>query len=78
MWKSMLKLNDGEMLVEVGRRIQGVVAEEEISDYSVVSASGNIVGSVTHYDTDSISNFHRIQRVVQRDSSNNVVLETSF
>lgn len=77
MWKSILKLNEGDNLVEVGHRLNGVFSEEEVHEYSVVSSSGEVVGYVTHYHTDSLSDHSSVQRVLQRDMNENIIVDSN-
>lgn len=78
MWKEKLKLNPGETLRQESHRTKGTMAEEDIYEFSILNAQGQVVGSVTHRDLTTIKGFHRRQSVEQRDANHKLIVEEYF
>ncbi|PIB56170.1 hypothetical protein [Pseudomonas sp. 2995-1] len=78
MWQSKLKLNDGETLKHVSSRSKGSMAQEDITEWSVLNSSGEVVGTVIHNDHTALNGFRRTQSVRQTDSQNNVLVDESW
>lgn len=78
MWKSKLKLKDGETLKHVSSHSKGSMAQEDITEWSVLNPSGEIVGKVIHKDHTSLNGFRRTQSVRQTDIQNNVLVDESW
>ena len=76
--KDKLKLNSGDQLVQESHRTKGTMAETDIWTYSIVDASGNKVGSVTHTDHTSLRGFNRTQSVEQRDESGKLIVDLTW
>ncbi|MCK4841970.1 MAG: hypothetical protein KAT04_08810 [Methylococcales bacterium] len=76
--KNRLKLNPGDELILQNSRSKGPMAETDIYTYSIVSKTGEEIGSVVHTDHTSINGFKRTQTVVQKDSLGNVTIDKSW
>ena len=76
--RNKLKLNQGDELKLQNSRRKGSMVETDIDTYSIVTKTGEEVGSVIHTDHMSIKGFSRTQTVVQKDSSGKVVVEESW
>lgn len=75
MWQSKVKLNQGETLKHEKSFSKGSLGQEDITEYSVLNAEGQPVGSVKHTDHMSIKGFTRNQSVRQTDSNGKVVVD---
>lgn len=78
MWQDKVKLNDGETLKHVSSRSKGPLAEEDITEYSVLNSDGQIVGKVVHKDHTAIKGFRRTQSVYQTDSGQKVIVNENW
>lgn len=75
MWRSKVKLNQGEELKREKSYSKGFMAEEDISEYSVLNSEGQVVGSVIHRDHTAVKGFRRTQTVRQTDSNGKVIVD---
>jgi hypothetical protein len=78
MWHSKVKLNEGETLKHESSRSKGSMAQEDITEYSVLNSDGQIVGTVVHKDHTAIKGFRRTQSVYQTDSDRKVIVDESW
>jgi len=78
MWRSKVKLNDGETLKHVSSRSKGPLAEEDITEYSILNSEGQVVGTVIHKDHQAIKGSRRTQSVYQTDTSHKVIVEENW
>ena len=51
------------------------MGEEDIESYSILSESGNVIGSVTVRDHKAVKGFRRTINVIQRDELKRVLLD---
>ena len=51
------------------------MGEEDIESYSILSESGNVIGSVTVRDHTAVKGFRRTINVIQRDELKRVLLD---
>lgn len=75
MLKDKVKLNPSEELKFESSRSTGFMAEEDINEYSVVNADGQVVGQVTHTDHTAVRGFRRTQTLRQTDVNGKVIVE---
>lgn len=75
--KDKLKLNEGESLNFV-RATKGPIAGEDLNEYSIVDAKGNIVGNVVHRDHSYSCGDRRTQSVCQTDAEGNVLVNRGW
>lgn len=76
MWKTKLKLNEGEDLRFERRCEQGHLGQEEVEVYSVVDGNHQVVGSVQYTDYTSIKRPHRRSfHLLQQDAAGNKVVD---
>lgn len=75
MWKTKVKLQDGEQLQRTRSATKGFMGEEDVNEYLIVNAKGETVGTVVHTDHTAVKGFRRTQTVRQVDSSGNVVTD---
>lgn len=73
-----LKLNPGDTLRFDSSRSTGFMGETDISNYSVLDASGNVVGSVEHTEHMAVKGFRVSNTVVQRSKDGTVLLQQSW
>lgn len=73
--KDKVKLNPGEELKFESSRSKGFMAEEDINEYSVVNAAGQVVGQVIHTDHTAVRGFRRTQTVRQTDVNGKVIVD---
>ncbi|MEE1922701.1 hypothetical protein V0R50_10640 [Pseudomonas sp. 148P] len=76
--ENRVKLNAGESLKFVSCQSKGFMAEEDINEYSVIDAQGNIVGKVVHRDHTAVNGFRRTQSVLQTDADGKVVVDVGW
>ena len=76
--KEKLVLKEGESLKFETSSSKGFMAEEDINEYSVVDAQGNIVGKVVHRDHTAVKGFRRTQSVRQTDAEGKVVVDVGW
>jgi len=75
MLKDKVKLNPGEELKLDSSRTKGFMGEEDIDEYSVVDAEGNIVGKVTYTNHMAVKGFKVTRTVLQTDSAGKVLVD---
>ena len=75
MLKEKVKLNPGEELKLDSSRTKGFMGEEDIDEYSVVDAEGNIVGKVTYTNHMAVKGFKVTRTVLQTDSTWKVIVD---
>jgi hypothetical protein len=51
------------------------MAEEDINEYSVVNADGQVVGKVIHTDHTAVKGFRRTRTVRQTDINGKVIVD---
>ena len=73
-----VKLNPGETLKRESSRTKGTLAQTDIDTYSVINDQGEVVVSVVHADTTAINGFKRTQKLVQKDASGNIIVDTQW
>ncbi|MEA5670507.1 hypothetical protein VA602_04055 [Pseudomonas sp. MH2] len=76
--QSRVKLNAGESLKFISSHSKGFIAEEDITEYSVVDSQGQIVGAVVHRDHTAVNGFRRSQSVRQTDINGKVIVDESW
>ena len=77
--ETRIKLHPGETLKLVSSDSKGSLAETDIVTYSVLSTTGDVVGSVVHTDhTSRKAPFRRSQSVVQRDAQGAKVVDEAW
>lgn len=76
--ENRVKLNAGESLKFVSSQSKGFMAEEDINEYSVVDAQGNIVGKVVHRSHTAVRGFRKTQSVLQTDADGKVVVDVGW
>jgi hypothetical protein len=75
MWRDKVKLNEGQTLKHESSRSKGSMAQEDITEYSVLDSAGQIVGRVVHNDHMALNGFGRTQSIRQTDSSGQVIVD---
>ncbi|MBS6084104.1 MAG: hypothetical protein KIC49_23125 [Pseudomonas fluorescens] len=78
MWQSKVKLNQGEELKHVKSVSKGSMAQEDISEYSVVNSEGQVVGTVIYKDHMALRGFGRTQSVEQVDINRKLIVDESW
>lgn len=76
--KDKLELAPGETLKHESSRSKGFMGETDVTTYSVLDASGNVVGSVEHTEHTAVKGFRVTNTVVQRDLDGTVLVNTSW
>lgn len=51
------------------------MAQDDITEWSVLNSAGEIVGTVAHHDHTALDGFRRSQSVRQTDSQNKVLVD---
>lgn len=76
MWKSKLKLEEGDM-VRLDRKYEkGNLGQEEVEHYSVINFDGEVTGSVQYTDHTSIkAPFRRSRHVVQSGKGGQILVD---
>ena len=76
--KEKLKLNPGDELRRDSSSVKGFMGETDITNYSILDATGNIVGSVEHTEHMAVKGFRVTNSIVQKDLEGNVLVKTSW
>ncbi|MFM0298251.1 MULTISPECIES: hypothetical protein [Paraburkholderia] len=76
--KEKLKLAADETLKYKSSRSHGFMGETDVTNYLILDASENIVGSVEHTEHTAVKGFRVTHSVVQKDCDGNVVVQTSW
>lgn len=73
-----LTLGPGESLRRDGSRSKGFMGETDITNYSSLDASGNVVGTVEHSEHTAVKGFRVTNSVTQTDSQGKVVVSKNW
>lgn len=76
--KEKLALGPGESLRMDGSHSKGFMAEADVTNYSILDVSGNVVGTVEHTEHTAVRGFRVTNSVTQRDSQGNIVANTNW
>lgn len=76
--ETRIRLSPGETLKPTGHRSKGPLEETDIYSYAIINEDGIEIGSIEHTDHTLINGLKRSQRVVQKDSAGNVVVEARW
>jgi hypothetical protein len=75
MWKSKIKLGEGETIRLDNKHTKGNLGQEEVEIYSIINAVGGVVGSVQYIDHTSIkAPFRNSHHLVQLMSDGQVTV----
>ncbi|MBA1278118.1 hypothetical protein [Stutzerimonas stutzeri] len=75
MWKDRLKLAEGDELRHESTKVTGFMGEEDIDQYAVVAASGELKGWVEHRCHTAVKGFRVTHSVLYRDIDGNVLVD---
>ena len=79
MWKSKLKLAEGDKIRLDHKYKKGNLGQEEVEHYSVLNFDDEAIGSVQYTDHTSINApFCRSIHVVQRDSNDQIIVDEKW
>lgn len=73
-----LKLNPGETLRFDSSRSTGFMGETDVSSYSILDASGNVVGNVEHTEHTAVKGFRVSNTVVQKSNDGTILVQHSW
>jgi hypothetical protein len=73
-----LALGAGETLRMDSTRTKGFVGETDVTCYSVLDASGNIIGTVTHTEHTAVRGFRVTNSATRTDLQGNVVVTANW
>ncbi len=73
-----LKLAPGESLRLDGSHSKGFMGETDVTNYSVLDTSGNIVGTVEYTEHMAVKGFRVTNTVVQKDLQGNIIVKASW
>ena len=73
-----LKLAQGESLRKEGSHAKGFMGETEVTNYSILDAFGNVVGSVEHIEHTAVRGLRVTNSLTQRDSEGNAVVSANW
>lgn len=76
--KEKLKLAQGESLRMDDSHSKGFMGETDVTNYSILDASGNVVGSVEHEEHTAVRGFRVTNLLTQRDLQGNIVISTNW
>ena len=76
--KAKVKLSEGQVLRLEKSRSEGFMGETDITEYSIVDAAGNVVGSVEFTDHTAVKGFRRTCTMVQKDKQGKTVVQESW
>lgn len=77
-WQEKLVLKAGEELRHESSRTKGFMQETDIDEYSIVSADGTKMGSVTVTDHTAVKGFKRTVSILQKDSTGKTIVDLSI
>lgn len=76
MWKSKLKIEEGETIRLDDKYKKGNLGQEEVELYSALNFDGEVIGSVQYTDHTSIKTlFRRSLHVVQRENNGQTLVD---
>ncbi|WP_081700037.1 hypothetical protein [Rhodanobacter sp. OR87] len=73
-----LTLGPGETLRVDGSHSKGFMGEADVTNYSVLDASGNVVGTVEHIEHTAVKGFRVTNLVTQKDSQGKVLTSANW
>ena len=73
-----IKLEQGESIRRDGSHSKGFMGETDVTNYSILDASGDVVGSVEHIEHMAVKGFRVTNSLTQRDSQGKVVTTTNW
>lgn len=76
--RDRLKLEEGHTVKLVKSREIGFMGETDVSDFEILDANGNVVGSVELSEHTAVKGFRKTNRVVQRDAQGNTVVSETW
>lgn len=78
MWQDRLKLNDGEHLRHESSKVSGFMGEEDIENYTVLNASGDVIGRVEYRCHTAVKGFRVTHSLIYRDQSGTTLLDEQW
>jgi hypothetical protein len=76
--KEKLRLNPGDELRRDSSSVKGFMGETDVTNYSILDAAGNIVGTVEYTEHMAVKGFRVTNSIVQKDLEGNVLVKTSW
>lgn len=76
--RDRLKLEEGHTVKLVKSREIGFMGETDVSDFEILDANGNVVGSVELSEHIAVKGFRKTNKVVQRDAQGNTVVSETW
>jgi len=73
-----LKLEEGHTVKLVKSREIGFMGETDVSDFQILDANGNVVGSVELSEHIAVKGFRKTNKVVQRDAQGTTVVSETW
>lgn len=76
--RDKLKLAEDDTLKYKSSRTKGFAGQTDITEYDILDAAGNLVGSVEFTEDVAVRGLRHTNTVVQRDAQGKVVVSTSW
>lgn len=76
--RDKLKLAEDDTLKYKSSRTRGFAGQTDITEYDILDAAGNLIGSVEFTEDVAVRGFRQTNTVVQRDARGTVVVSTSW
>ncbi|WP_295547389.1 hypothetical protein [uncultured Stenotrophomonas sp.] len=76
--RDKLKLAEDDTLKYKSSRTRGFAGQTDITEYDILDAAGNLIGSVEFTEDVAVRGFRQTNTVVQRDAQGAVVVSTSW
>lgn len=73
-----LKLAKGETVAFVSSRSRGFASETDVSEYNVLDADGEVIGTVVFTEHTAVRGFRVTNTVVQKDAQGNVLVSETW
>lgn len=77
-WNAKVQLRAGETLRHEGSKAEGFMQETDVNTYSIIDAAGSVTGSVKVTDHTAVKGFKRTVRVVQKDATGKIIVDTTL
>lgn len=76
--RDKLKISEGDTLKFESSRSKGFMGETDVTDYTILDSSGNVVGTVEYTEHTAVRGLRTTNSVVQKDVQGKVVIQASW